>query len=193
MRVTQILLMSFTLGAGLFEALAGPPLICHPYDIGTARSLPWGSDTKRGWDNSDPRYDVRGLSADTLRILDANAPVLVRMETLRRAVIYGEKDHAAASALLRTLAQRATEEGASALADFDYGYIVATVNQMQWMYKDDITRGADGYVFVLKALAKDDSPEMHYAAAMIVADRQHPRHGDYEEHLRKAKGVGGTL
>ena len=24
-------------------AFAGPPLLCHPFEIGTARSLPWGS------------------------------------------------------------------------------------------------------------------------------------------------------
>ena len=192
MRVTQILSIIFLLCAGLFEAQAGPPLICHPYSIGAARSLPWGSDTNRGWDNPDAKYDVQRLSADTLSILDSKAPILVRMETLRRAVIYGEKDHAAASTLLAALKQRATADGASALASFDYGYMVATINQMQWMYNDDITGGADGYTFVQKALAANDSPEMHYAAAMIVADRQHPHHGDYEQHMLKAKQGGAA-
>ena len=34
--------------ASAVPALAGPPLICHPFDIGTAASLPFGS-TSEGW------------------------------------------------------------------------------------------------------------------------------------------------
>ncbi|HLJ49132.1 MAG TPA: hypothetical protein VKU01_24120 [Bryobacteraceae bacterium] len=193
MRIPQTLLMSFTLCAGIFQAHAGPPLICHPYNIGSAQSLPWGENTSRNWDNPDPKYNTNQLAADTLRILDGNAPILVRMETMRRAVIYGEKNHGAAAALVATLKQRAAAEQSPALANFDYGYLVATLNQMQWLYKEDLTGGADGYQFVQKALASNDSPDMHYAAAMIVADRQHPHHADYEEHMKKAHGAAPTL
>ena len=62
-------------------AFAGPPLLCHPFDIGGAASLPWG----KGWNVADRQYDTRRLSADTLGLLGAQTPVIARMETLRRA------------------------------------------------------------------------------------------------------------
>ena len=40
-------------------ALAGPPLVCFPFDIGTARSLPWAPDT--GWKGTRSDYDVTRL------------------------------------------------------------------------------------------------------------------------------------
>src|SRR5260370_4524213 len=62
-------------------ALAGPPLICHSIDIGTAPSLPW---TSSGWNlTGQETYDVNHLVTDTLSLLTANTPVLMRMETLQ--------------------------------------------------------------------------------------------------------------
>ena len=79
-------------------ALAGPPLICHPLDIGTARSLPWNGT---GWNLAgNENYDSKNLVKDTLAILDSGAPVIVRMETLRRATLYARKDPDAAKELL---------------------------------------------------------------------------------------------
>jgi len=69
-------------------AQAGPPLICHPIEIGQAKSLPWVEFNQRG--RTD--YDLKNLSRDTLAILDSHTPVLVRMETLRRATIYARHD-----------------------------------------------------------------------------------------------------
>ena len=63
-------------GALSTYALAGPPLVCHPFDISGTQSLPWGD----GWDRPDPNYDRAHLPADTLAILTPQAPVLVRME-----------------------------------------------------------------------------------------------------------------
>lgn len=189
MAKTPCILIGFALCASFFQAHAGPPLICHPYSIGSAQSLPWGDGTARGWDNADPKYNTQQLSTDTLKILDANAPVLVRMETMRRAAIYGAKDHAAAASLLGTLKQRAAAPDAGAYTNFDYGYFVETIKQIQWLYKDDITGGANGYEFVKKALAMQDSPEMHFAAAMITADSRRPDHGDYETHMRSARAA----
>lgn len=169
--------------AGLFQLWAGPPLICFPFDIGSAESLPWAS-AQKGWDNPDPSYDTNHLAADTLRILDSGAPVLVRMETLRRAIIYGDKNHRAAADLFTNLRQRASSPRAGTSDYFDYGYAVATMKQMLWKYKEDLTGGADGYSYVLKALAMDPaSAEMHFAAAMIARD---PRRSDYAEHAAKA-------
>src|SRR5688500_4770321 len=64
---------------------AGTPLICHPYIIGAASSLP-GSDGD--WKGVNPSYDRTHLVRDTLALLNADTPIIVRMETLRRAAIY---------------------------------------------------------------------------------------------------------
>ena len=69
-------------------AQAGPPLICHPMEIGQAKSLPCVEFNHRGCTD----YDLKNLSRDTLAILDSHTPVLVRMETLRRATIYARHD-----------------------------------------------------------------------------------------------------
>ena len=75
----------FLLSAATF-ASAGPPLVCHPFDIGVARSLPWNGTA---WNLAgNENYDTRNLVRDTLAILDSGAPVIVRMETLRRASLY---------------------------------------------------------------------------------------------------------
>lgn len=179
-----------TFGA-IFTAQAGPPLICHAYKIGDAKSLPWGQKTT-DWDNPDHHYKVQQLSADTLTLLDDSTPVLARMETLRRATIYGEKDHRAAADLLAKLRNRATSK-ANALADFDYGYFVESLKQMNWRYKEDLTNGVDGYEYVMKALAQTpDSAEMHFAAALMTFSNP-PRPADREEHLRKARAKSDPL
>jgi hypothetical protein len=190
MRSNIFLSLSFAALTTMFVAEAGPPLICHPYDIGGAKSLPWGSGT--GWDNSDPSYNVQNLANDTLALLDRTTPVLVRMETLRRAVLYGARDHAAARALLSQLKDREVEAEKSAhpsaSALFDYGYFLASLKQIHWLYKEDLTGGIDGYAFVQKALAIDpDSPEMHFAAAIMTADP--PRPSERDAHLAKARAA----
>ena len=158
-----------TFGA-IFTAQAGPPLLCHPYNIGAAQSLPWGTSAAAGWDNPDASYNLQQLSADTLRLLNEKTPVLVRMETLRRATIYGEKDHRAVTELLSNLRKRAQE--GNTLALFDYGYLVESIKQMQWKYKEDITNGADGYSFVTKALAREPgSVEIRNAADVIASSK----------------------
>ena len=51
-------------------AFAGPPLLCFPFDIGSARTLPMGA---RGWESVDPSYDPSHLVADTLEARAAHA------------------------------------------------------------------------------------------------------------------------
>jgi hypothetical protein len=180
MRNTLFFGLGLALLSTTFVAQAGPPLICHPYNIGGAKSLPWG--TGPGWDATDASYNVQHLVGDTLAILDQSQTVLVRMETLRRAVLYGVQDHAAARALLAQLQNR-EEEKAGALAYFDYGYFLASLNQIHWLYKEDLSAGVDGYQFVQKALAlAPDSPEMHFAAAIMAP-------AEREAHLAKARAA----
>src|SRR5258708_21423105 len=185
-----LLSIGLAIFATVFTLQAGPPLICHPYDIGDAQSLPWGHGRDAvGFDNGDPNYNTKQLSADTLRILDAGGPVLVRMETMRRAALYGSNDHAAAAGLLSALKQRATGTNPRAAALFDYGYFTETLKQLDWKYKEDLTDGVDGYPFVQRAIALEpDSAEMHFAAAIMArGTRARAPPPDCAEHAQKAR------
>jgi hypothetical protein len=182
-----LLLLVFTFAT---PAFAGPPLICHRLDIGTARSLPWSGTA---WDLSgNENYDTRNLVRDTLALLDGDMPAIVRMETLRRATLYARKDPQAAKELLTRLYQRASSAESSghqnALAWFDVGYLAETYKQ--WFYKEpNPAAGIDGYSLVTKAIALRGQPdvEMEFAAALITL------HGPEREHLAHAqKAIAGA-
>jgi hypothetical protein len=189
MRSSSLFALTFAAVATMFVAEAGPPLICHPYNIGEAKSLAWGAGP--AWDARDASYDVRNLANDTVAILSSGAPVLVRMETMRRAVIYGAEDHAMARELLARLeASAQSQSRTNALAYFDYGFFVASLKQIQWLYKEDLSGGVDGYAFVQKALAiNPDSAEMHFAAAIMTSDP--PRPAERDAHLAKVRAAKG--
>jgi hypothetical protein len=191
MSICKSFLLRFAAGlllvSGLMTpALAGPPLICHRLDIGDAKSLPWAGTA---WNLAgNENYDTRNLVQDTLAILDSGAPVIVRMETLRRATLDARNDPRAAKALLTKLYQRATSAEAAghsdALAWFDAGYLVEAYRQ--WFYKDpNPAAGIDGYGLVKKALALrgHSDPEMEFAAALITLQGPEPAH---QEHARRA-------
>src|SRR5215468_1541750 len=119
------------------SAVAGPPLICHSFDIDGAKSLPWVS---HDWNLSGSEgYDTSKLAADTIDILDSSQVTLVHMETLRRATLYARKNRAAAKELILRLIARAegTKSASpattqpSALAIFDAGYL--TEAYKQWL------------------------------------------------------------
>ncbi|HXY26313.1 MAG TPA: hypothetical protein VEI73_16795 [Candidatus Acidoferrum sp.] len=189
------LLVTLTLMALLClagTAQAGPPLICHTFEIGNAKSLPLDSHS---WNlTGSENYDTKNLVKDTLEILNPDTPVLVRMETLRRATLYARQDPIAAKGLLARLHARATSAETAgkpdALAWFDAGYLVETYNQ--WIGKNmphmtdgmrmdpNPAAGVDGYALVRKAIAlRGNDPEMEFAAALITlagpqdAHRQH--------------------
>jgi hypothetical protein len=178
-------------------AQAGPPLICHTIEIGQAKSLPWIS---HNWNLSGgENYDTKNLVRDTLEILAPDTPVLVRMETLRRATLYARKDPLAAKELLGRLHARATSAESSghpdALAWFDAGYLAETYKQwigQSWMRvsKDEQNpaAGVDGYALVKKALGlRGPEPQMEFAAALITIS------GPQEEHRRHAmKAIAGA-
>jgi hypothetical protein len=165
-------------------AQAGPPLICHPIEIGQARSLPWIDWNQKG----SGGYDLKNLTRDTLAILDSNTPVLVRMETLRRATIYARQDQQIAKELLTRLHARAANSDAvghaDALAWFDAGYLAETYKQ--WIGKGEPgpATGLDGYGWVKKAISlRGRDPEMEFAAALITL--QGPE-SDHRDHAQKA-------
>jgi hypothetical protein len=134
-------------------------------------------------------YDTRNLAQDTLAILDSGAPIIVRMETLRRATLYARKDPRSAKELLTRLYHRATASDAAghpnALAWFDVGYLAEIYHQ--WFYKDpDPAAGVDGYGMVTKAIALSGgkAPTMEFAAAMITMEG--PHQSDRPAHAAKA-------
>lgn len=149
-------------------ALAGPPLLCVPFDIGAARSLPMGQG---GWRAIDATYDVSRLVDDTLALLGPETPVLVRMETLRRATVYTADRPDIATVLLTRLRDRAKMPTPTAgLAVFDFGYLVETYRQAEPIFKRRIAGIAeiDGYQLVLKARALQADASMDYAAKLIA-------------------------
>ena len=90
-------------------AFGGPPLICERIEIGTAQSLPWKG--VEGWQGTDPSYDLKKLTADTLALLTPGAPVAVRMETMRRAAIYAARDSRLAEEIALRLTARVLDFG----------------------------------------------------------------------------------
>ncbi len=167
-------------------AYAGPPLICHQIEIGNAKSLPWVS---HDWNLSGgENYDTRNLVRDTLAILDSNAPVLVRMETLRRATLYARRDPQAAKELLTKLYTRATAAEfagrADALAWFDAGYLAEAYKQWIGKEENNPATGLDGYAWVKKAIGiRGDDPQMEFAAALLTLAGPQDEH---RQHVEKA-------
>src|SRR2546429_9404813 len=159
-------------------AEAGPPLVCHPFEIGNAKSLPWAQS--QDWNSPKIGYDIAKLNEETIALLSPDVPVIVRMETLRRAVIYSEKDERVAYGLLSRLMARALDAGSSGRADalawFDAGYLVETYKQARWMYekqsswlsKQNLIQGMNGYAWVTKALQLGgDAAAMEFAASLM--------------------------
>lgn len=172
-------------------ALAGPPLVCFPFDIGSSTSLPWNGSN--GWEGSRADYDVARLTGDTIALLTPTTPVIVRMETLRRAAIYATRDSAVARTLLDTMlarvktASRGGSTAEAALAKFDAGYLIETYRQTAYKTpaNGDMVASLDGYAMVREALeARQDDPAMEFAAAIITMG---PRKPDYPAHAKQAR------
>lgn len=178
-------------------ALAGPPLLCHPVETGGAPSLPWGDGD--GWRSVKTGYPALRAVDDSLALLNATAPVLARMETLRRAALYVSDDATAARLLSARLVARARDAETAgkpdALARFDAGYFAECLKQTRWLpgrgvmaALKDVFAGpgatADGYEQVRQAIGlRGGDPAMEFAAALISLDG---RGGDHEGHVQRA-------
>jgi hypothetical protein len=132
---------------------------------------------------------VSRLAKDTAALLGLQTPVLVRMETLRRAAIYASGDGAATKSLFLALRSRTAREGARAdpLAPFDLGYAVEVYRQTRFLsgHVQTAEPPEDGYALVRQALAAHGSdPEMEYAAALMTCDRA--RRDLSDKHLQAA-------
>ena len=186
-------------------ALAGPPLLCHPFETAGARSLPWGD---AGWNDARADYDVAGrLVHDTRALLAPDVPVLARMETLRRAAIYASRDGAALRALHASLEARtaaATDPAARSLALFDAGYLSETLQDIARLQAYDmpgigrvdlpairavLARG-EGSARIAQALRlRGDDAQMRFAAALVASADQRP--ADYAAYARGARAGAG--
>ena len=171
---------------------AGTPLICFPYNIGAAKSLP-GSDGD--WKGVNPSYDRTNLVRDTLALLTPQTPVIVRMETLRRAAIYATagmrgwtekagfnaEDRANVGTLLEKLRERTQDAtgAARALALFDVGFFTETLRQT------GIDKSLNGYDVLKKALElRGPDPDMEFALALASS---WPKRPERDQHLERAR------
>lgn len=180
-------------------AMAGPPLLCHPFDIGTAKSLTW--DNSNGWQGRAGATNMKTLVADTEALLTPDTPVIVRMETLRRAAIYASTDAQVAAELFTRMKARASSAKSGGLEAFDAGYLIETLRQisdMERWTRDDgskiqfaalksLVGKADGEAMVQQTLAaRNGEPALEFAAALIAASHK-GRAADYERHAKKAR------
>jgi len=179
------------------SAFAGPPLLCHPYDIGSARSLPWND--AGGWTGSRADYKLENLISDTEALLTPTTPVVVRMETLRRAALYASTDATVAKDLLNRLNAKVDAAEAAgqrdALALLDAAYVTEAFRMMSNLNGEFASRApglraaignADGYALIARSIAaKPNDAGLQFAAALIAADK-----GDrsrYLDHASKAR------
>jgi hypothetical protein len=164
--------------------LAGPPLICHPFEIDGAKSLPWISHDWKltGGEN----YDTKNLAADTLAILNSSQNILVHMETLRRATLYAKSDPVAAKQLLTMVVAGSknpkSDRQAEALHLFDAGYLAETYKQ--WLGENqNPAHGLDGYTLVKESihLRGGSDAQMEFAAALIGLNGPAPDQKEFAE------------
>ncbi len=159
-------------------ALAGPPLICFPFETDGGKLIAWG--TGSGWNTPDRAYDIKMLVADTTAILATDAAVLTRMENMRRASIYAMRDPQIAHELLKTVTARALATTTDSRAWFDAGYLIESYKQAvhlrdtrapelrAWAPVDETIR-VDGYNWVKKAMAMTaPSAELEFAASLMT-------------------------
>jgi hypothetical protein len=187
-----VIALTIAIAALAQPVFAGPPLLCHPFDIGSARSLPWG--TASGWLETSPTYDVSHLTADTTALLAVSSPVVVRMETLRRAAIYASRDRAVAADLLSRLTSRT--RGGDADAWLDAAYFIEALRQVSHLgqsgpFRDtaaqmgEVVGHVDGLAMIDKALLlRPGDAGLEFAAALINADKNR---AIYAEHARRAR------
>jgi hypothetical protein len=159
---------------------AGPPLICHPFETKGGTLLPWAAPSSGNqWNAPLGSYKVDTLTADVIKLLDTDTPVITRMENMRRATIYASKDPAIARQLLDAVMARAqSARPNAALAWFDAGYLIESYRQAEsirehrgpaWAAVDAATR-TGGYGYVQKAIAQSGGPnaEMEFAASLMT-------------------------
>lgn len=179
-----------------FAALAGPPMLCHEFDVGKQTCV------------SMEKVAKKEVAKTLVEALDASRDPLVHMETIRRSVNTGRFDSATFQASYAALSARVLDAEAEGEAGselwFDLGWFVATVSQHsgELPFAAGRDKKVDGYAYMKKAIAgakaaKDDRLAAYNFAAAVM---MHPamRHADrksdnpglgsdvYDRHLRSA-------
>ncbi len=165
---------------------AGPPLICHPLETGSAKLLPMGRRARLEHARSFLRR--RQVARDTLELLSSDAPLLARMENMRRATIYGMERPKIAAQLLDAVVGRVTSQAArgqeDALAWFDAGYLIETYRQAAIVGRHDLLASIDapstgyaevneldGYAMLGKVLElAGANADVEFARSMMTTD-----------------------
>lgn len=158
--------------APLVATAAARPLIEPPIEIGGAKSLPWGDPAS--WNAISSAYKPDQLVNDASALLSSEVPIIVRMETLRRATIYSQKAPRIARQLKAQLMSRvrvAEENGrADVLALFVLAYLVEACKQADWL-NWNVFEEPKGYALLRRAeRARGNTPEMEFAAALMLAE-----------------------
>ena len=182
-------LVVFALAA---PALAGPPFNCHVFDIGSAKSIPWGATNN--WLGMRDDYDVRHVVADTEALLTPSTPILVRMETLRRASLYASRERAVAEQLIAAMMNRVktADQSVQAVALFDAGFVVEAINEVEQASRYEkslsgsqvvgLTNPSDGRALIQKSLAlRPGDASIEFALGLIS------RTPESEAHFRNAR------
>ena len=152
-------------------------MTCHLFHIGNERSLPW--DTGAGWDSKLASYDTSRLVEQTLELLTPNTPVIVRMETLRRAVIYASGKPELTLEMASRLVERSKQTKVDPLAAFDAGYFIEAVHQSS---KNDPLKGMDGYSIARTSIATTkDVAAVEFGLSLMRVDQGWPN-----DHYRNA-------
>lgn len=188
-------------------ALAGPPLLCHPFDIGGARSLPW--DGSSSWWQGQSGYNLQNLVADTEAVLTPATPVIVRMETLRRAALYASLDRNVAARLLSSLTARAhaaePHSAASVHALFDAGYLTETYKQIAMLRGERqfadrastiaaVIGKADGTAMIGRAIAqRPEDASLQFAAALVASTGDRTAYRDHADKAKKGAAQDALL
>lgn len=167
---------AFAVVSAAVPALAGPPLICHPFETRGGTLLPWDARTAgTNWNAPLASYNTARLTDDVVKLLDTDSPVLTRMENLRRATIYAQKDPVLARQLLDAVMSRTGKP----LAWFDAGYLIESYKQAvsirdrkgepAWTAVDETIK-TDGYSLVKKAMTAigTSNAEMEFAASLMT-------------------------
>lgn len=179
--------------------------LMDPFDIGDARSLPWGTDPTSGI----PGYDTARLVRDTDALLTPSTPIIVRLETLRRAVLYASGDRAVAKALLVAVTGRAHVTARSSTPDARAVLDAAFVTDLFWQIGEHsnppfsrqsrIVRGLieqpGGYALIQRALGSIPKDAEFMFGVALIAGVNHLGEATFANAARAARAgaPGDTL
>jgi hypothetical protein len=170
MRKTLTASIALAMLALAVPALAGPPFICHPFEIGSAKSLPFDS---KNWLGVRSDYDIHRVVADTDALLTPSTPTIVRMETLRRAALYASLDRRVAEALIAAFMSRVSKaEHAGepmAMALFDAGYVVEALSEIE-QFGNHMNLGARDKTLAGLTYSYEARPLLQKSAALQPGD-----------------------